>query len=326
MRKCIINLFQNCKIPHNQKQIDHIKPFSLSAKKSPYRSGYGNKSENHENKTPVRDASSDTQSYIEFYEDLGQNYPESQIAHLENLDKIRDDTVLKYLKKFALKGKTLLDVGCNDGVYTIPYCKMGGRAHGIDLSKSLILKATEKSKKERVEATFETADILNYQSDKKYEVILFSEVLEHLNQQEKAIENIYKLLVCGGYLLLTTPTPLFEIEKRCTLKYIKKIFLKNKLKEEQVIDSGKTEITGYPVKRTLYRHDGFYPLGLKKFIKSFGFECIECYTIGIHIPKINKILRFLGYQKLSLEIEKITEKIPAVNLLGVTNVQLHIKK
>ena len=91
------------------------------------------------NKPPVRDAVSDTQSYVEFYNELGEKYPETKIVHSE---KMRYNVILHELKRFALKEKSLLDIGCNDGVYTIPYCKMGGggSAHGIDIYKSLILK------------------------------------------------------------------------------------------------------------------------------------------------------------------------------------------
>jgi len=71
------------------------------------------------NKNPTNDF----EKYDEFYELLGKNYPETELAHANRSDTSRYYEILSVLKPYAHQGKKLLDVGCNDGVYTIPYCE-----------------------------------------------------------------------------------------------------------------------------------------------------------------------------------------------------------
>jgi len=94
------------------------------------------------NKNPTNDF----EKYDEFYELLGKNYPETELAHVNRSGTSRYYEVLSILKPYARQGKKLLDVGCNDGVYTIPYCESGGKAVGVGISESLVKKAQKKVK------------------------------------------------------------------------------------------------------------------------------------------------------------------------------------
>lgn len=266
------------------------------------------------------DASQNDAIYEEFYEKLGKYYPESKRVHNKRDPQARFQAVLLELRPFALRKATLLDVGCNDGVYTIPYVMIGGKADGIDISESLVIKAYNRAKMlipNSTEYSFKVMDIqaeLNYTL--KYDVILMSEVLEHLNHPERAIVNAYNLLKEGGHFLLTCPSPLNEILNIADMKYVWNLF-GHKLKESQIIDSNKNLLSEYGIKDYLYRHDGYYPLGLKAFIEKFGFRCVKFYTIGFGkrsfmIPYINRFEFFL-------------RKVPLLNLFGSINVQMFKK-
>src|SRR5579863_7108194 len=69
-------------------------------------------------------------SYEAFYEQLGNQYPETEFVHTDRRIGSRYWTVLNELKLFASAGRKLVDIGCNDGVYTFPYCEAGGNAIG----------------------------------------------------------------------------------------------------------------------------------------------------------------------------------------------------
>jgi len=81
------------------------------------------------------------EGYREFYDRLGHEYEETATVYASRLGRVRYRTVLRELAPFARSRARLLDIGCNDGVYTVPYCEMGGRAHGIDISTALVEKA-----------------------------------------------------------------------------------------------------------------------------------------------------------------------------------------
>lgn len=269
----------------------------------------------------ILDITKNSKAYLEFYEKVGKYYPETLLIHNNQSNKTsRFQTVLRELKPFAQKKKMLLDVGCNDGVYTIPYVKLGAYACGLDISESLIIKARKRAKMNLSnihDISFEIGDIqTELEIYSTYDVILMSEVIEHVNNPKKAIQNAYHLLKQDGHFILTCPTPLHEIFKKIdkTKKFHEYFqnMLSYKLYEMNVINSNDNNLSNYGIKDYLYRHDGYYPLGLKFFIESFGFKCKKLYTIGFRIP-----LEFF---------ELFVRRIPFLNLFGITNVQIFVKE
>src|SRR5207245_310728 len=87
--------------------------------------------------------SEDSEAYEDFYEELGQKYPETFHVHRTREIGTRNWTVISEIVSFARQGLRLIDIGCNDGVYTIPYVQLGGTALGVDISQSLVKKANK---------------------------------------------------------------------------------------------------------------------------------------------------------------------------------------
>ena len=154
-----------------------------------------------------RDVMKTAAAYREFYDRLGHEYEETRAVYSTRRGRARYRAVFGELSKFARLHSKLLDVGCNDGVYTIPYCELGGVAHGIDISQPLVEKAREKARATRVAATFEVADVEEYLPKPEYDVVLMSEVLEHLRTPGLAVRNAVRGLRPGGHLVLSTPLP-----------------------------------------------------------------------------------------------------------------------
>src|SRR5438128_497994 len=93
----------------------------------------------------MRNVAQDPEAYEQFYEELGQKYPETVHVHRNRDPGTRYWTVLSELAPYAKRGARLIDIGCNDGVYTIPYVLSGGTALGIDISQSLVDRANRKA-------------------------------------------------------------------------------------------------------------------------------------------------------------------------------------
>src|SRR5438445_13678602 len=89
----------------------------------------------------LKNGSKDCAVYEDVYEELGQKYPETLHVHKMKELGSRYWTVISELLPYAKRGLRLIDVGCNDGVYAIPYALAGGKALGIDVSQSLVDKA-----------------------------------------------------------------------------------------------------------------------------------------------------------------------------------------
>ncbi len=105
------------------------------------------------------DVMSSDEAYTAFYETLGRSYPEGRVVYEEPLGRARRKLIHGYLRAFADRGFFLLDVGCNGGDYVLHYASLGGTAHGIDISSSLISAAATRAARENLlTATFEVAN------------------------------------------------------------------------------------------------------------------------------------------------------------------------
>lgn len=233
----------------------------------------------------MRDTIQNTAYYAQFYEELGQKFPESTVVHGYRGPNTRYWTVWGELLPFAKAGKTLLDVGCNDGVYAVPFCQNGGQALGIDISPTLIQRARDNAARADVKCRFMPADI---ESDavvesfgEGFDVALFSEVFEHLRNPRQAVENIRKLLRPAGSLILTVPTPLSADTPLSVMKYFYRAVRGDRLLERQVLDTTQDSVLqAAGVSAYLWRHDCYYPRALRRYIEREGFRCVRFYTIG----------------------------------------------
>jgi 2-polyprenyl-3-methyl-5-hydroxy-6-metoxy-1,4-benzoquinol methylase len=117
--------------------------------------------------------------------------------------------------------KTVLDVGCGEGF--LARCILdafpGTELFGIDLSPS----AVEHARARCPEARFESKSFEELAKDeKRYDLVVCSEVLEHLSDPAAAIDVLAAR--CGGTALLTVPwEPWFQLANFARGKYLKNL-------------------------------------------------------------------------------------------------------
>jgi len=106
--------------------------------------------------------------------------------------------VYKYLKnKQKLK---VLEIGCGYGYLTYSINKMGHETLGIDISKKAIDFA-----KSNFGVYYKTTSIEKFKTNQKYDLIIATELIEHLENPTKFIKNVSKKLKNNGKIIITTP-------------------------------------------------------------------------------------------------------------------------
>lgn len=106
----------------------------------------------------------------------------------------------------ALKPKMVLDAGCGRGFYSSSLCQFSfvKKIIGIDLREKYLVKARRFITDKRV--TLQQADIYKLPFEpESFDLIISSEVMEHLPDDVKALKGLLKLTKKGGTLLISVP-------------------------------------------------------------------------------------------------------------------------
>ena len=96
---------------------------------------------------------------------------------------------------------THLDVGVGDG-YTIRLVKPDGEIRGVDPDPAEVSLAVTRGIHASVGSAYRTEF-----PDGSFDLVTFLEVIEHLDDPGRALEELRRVLRPGGYLVVSTPVP-----------------------------------------------------------------------------------------------------------------------
>jgi 2-polyprenyl-3-methyl-5-hydroxy-6-metoxy-1,4-benzoquinol methylase len=146
---------------------------------------------------------------------------------------------------FKKRGK-ILDVGCGVGTIDFYLSKQGYVISGIDISKKAIVAARRNARFfDLKNIKFYLGDINNFKFKSKFDLILCSEIIEHVLDDKRMLIDLCRNLKKDGIILLTTPletAPLYKLsltksfdirvghQRRYTLAKLKKIANESGLK------------------------------------------------------------------------------------------------
>jgi 2-polyprenyl-3-methyl-5-hydroxy-6-metoxy-1,4-benzoquinol methylase len=119
-------------------------------------------------------------------------------------DRKRVDFIADVLKRSLPPDARVLDVGCGNGVISRHLGRMGFNVLGIDVSDKTIEKARSINPMPNVQFMRKSAEEL-VASGEKYEAIICSEVLEHLDNPGSLLRVLYQSLADNGKLIVTVP-------------------------------------------------------------------------------------------------------------------------
>ena len=138
--------------------------------------------------------------------------PEGKFKPLHKFNPIR----IKYIKEhiinnFKLKNKTkpllglnILDIGCGGGLLSEPMSRMGANVTGIDASNKNIKVAKIHSKKSKLKINYICSSPEKLNNNKKYDVILNMEIVEHVEDINFFLMSCSKLLKKNGLMFVAT--------------------------------------------------------------------------------------------------------------------------
>jgi 2-polyprenyl-3-methyl-5-hydroxy-6-metoxy-1,4-benzoquinol methylase len=111
-----------------------------------------------------------------------------------------------------VRGKKVLDLGCGEGYNARILAGKGATVVGVDFSPKLIKLAKEKEMKENLGTTYyisDAADMKDVQSN-HFDLVVCFMALQDIENYEKALTEVARVLKEGGRFIFSIPHPCFE--------------------------------------------------------------------------------------------------------------------
>lgn len=190
------------------------------------------------------------------------------------------------IKRYATPDGTALEVGPGSGIYLPALSKGFSSVTALDIEQdylSGLAPVLEKHKNITTRIDDITGSTIN---DNSFDLVLCSEVLEHIPDAAKALAEINRITKPGGILILSTPQPYCPLELAAKIAFYPGI--------KQIVS-------------LIYR-EPLLPLGhvnlvsgntLRKQLTEAGFTIIESHTGGVYLPAVSEFFgeRAVKFQK-----------------------------
>ncbi len=189
----------------------------------------------------------------------------------------RRELILNSLKRVATeKFESALEVGPGSGVYIPALCEYCNNVTVIDVEDSFLIHV--RSFSDRYPSLKVLSDDITQSSlpSKSFDLILCSEVVEHIKDSQTALKEMHRLLKPGGILILSTPQKYSTLEILAKYAFwpgIKRIvFL---LYREPVKELGHVNL--------LTRNELIHQ------VTSAGFHIHESFSSGFYLPVLAEL-------------------------------------
>ena len=107
-------------------------------------------------------------------------------------------------KSLPLRNIEILDIGCGGGLLTEPMSRLGAKVTGIDASKKNIEVANYHAKKNKLKIKYLCSSPEKISSNKKFDVILNMEIVEHVENLNLFLKKSSLLLKKNGLMFVAT--------------------------------------------------------------------------------------------------------------------------
>lgn len=119
------------------------------------------------------------------------------------VDRVETDLALSMFK--PEKSMRVLDLGCGTGNFTIKLKELGCDVVGLDISDEMLKEARKKAQDKSLDIEFVKGDIYNLDfPDQSFDAVFSMAAFEFIKEDERAYEEMYRVLKEGGQLLIGT--------------------------------------------------------------------------------------------------------------------------
>lgn len=182
---------------------------------------------------------------------------------------------------------SVLDLGCGPGRHCLALAKMGYEVTGVDTSEFLLSQAKEKANKSNLPIKFIRANMLDYSSDVKFDLIvnMFNSFgyFDTQEDNQMVLNKSYENLSNKGTLLIDTvgketlartiqPVHLSEYDNG-DIRIERPLLIDNM----QIFSNQWMLIRGDKVFKRDYQHFVYTPMELSQMCYKAGFKQVNCY-------------------------------------------------
>ncbi|MCB0805021.1 MAG: methyltransferase domain-containing protein [Bacteroidales bacterium] len=231
--------------------------------------------------------------------------------------------ILESLSKHTKPGGKVLDIGCGNGNISFQLAKYGYQVTGIDISTEAIEEAKRNYKLPNL--TFKTvkAEDLATFNDTRFDALVCSEVIEHLNHPEDLTQLFKNYLNPGGAVIVTVPNGFGPREVLIT-KRMQNLIRKKGFTFKVVL--GLKKMMGYKGEtiqssaEDLTHVQFFSKKSLKNLAESSGFEIEDVRAANF----VENVFPFSLFARYSLVLQKldcwIADRLPVTFSSGFLTV------
>ena len=131
-----------------------------------------------------------------------------RLGHPSYMWRRGQDRRLSLLRQHvALEGRRILDVGCGIGMYVEKFRRFSSDVHGVDVDPEKVAQAS----RTLPNISEAPAEALPFQ-DNTFDVIMLHEVIEHVDDDRRTIEEAVRCLKPGGQVVIFAPNRLYFFE------------------------------------------------------------------------------------------------------------------
>lgn len=206
------------------------------------------------------------------------------------LHRARRDWLFAAIQKNCNPDMNVLEVGPGSGLYLPKLAETSKSVTGLDINQAYLNFAAT-LERQISSLKLVTDDITNSKLEKNsFNLILCTEVIEHIADSQAALNNMKSLLSSGGVLILSTPQKYSPLELASKLAYLPGVIqFVRMIYGEAVEDAGHINLMTESV--------------LKSQMNKAGFRIEAQFKSGVYLPVISE---FGG--EWALKLEKWLEK------------------
>jgi ubiquinone/menaquinone biosynthesis C-methylase UbiE len=199
----------------------------------------------------------------------------------------RRDWIIAALRRHASPGGQALEVGPGCGVYLPVLATLFGRVVAADIEEAYLRHAA------RLRQTLPNLELVRDDvcasslPEQAFDLVLCTEVIEHIPQSEAVLRGIRRLLKPGGVLVLSTPQRYSPLELAARIAFLPGVIqLVRQVYREPVLETGHINLmTAHALRRQLH---------------GAGFGIVEHHRSGLYLPLVAEFggergLRFLQW-------------------------------